>query len=409
MAIFIVRAVDIGPAAADHFSDDNGKVYEDAVNRLAEAGLTQGCAPHRFCGDDPISRGEAAAFLSRARNLPASSIDHFVDDDTSIFESGIDKVAAAGITFGCNPPTNTAYCPNDNVTRGQMAAFIMRTLGLRPIIPPPPTSRTTQLLVGAGDVTGCDDAGSETAALLDRLVAQDPDTIVFVAGDLAYGEGTPEQFAQCYHPTWGRHKDRTRPSPGNHEYETPDAAGYFDYFGAAAGTPGQGYYSYQAGGWHVVVLNSNCGDIGGCEAGSPQERWLRQDLASSGAACTLAYWHHPLFSSGTHGGSVSVQPLFRALYQSGAEVVINGHDHDYERFAPQDPSGNLDPVRGVRQFVAGTGGRGIRSFEAVVPNSEARIGVFGVLALRLHAGGYEWEFVPVPGSTSVDVGTGSCH
>jgi hypothetical protein len=265
------------------------------------------------------------------------------------------------------------------------------------------------LLVGAGDITGCDDEASVTAALLDRLVAQNPDSIVFTAGDLAYGEGTAEQFAQCYDPTWGRHKLRTRPSPGNHEYGTPGATGYFDYFGAAAGIPGQGYYSYQAGSWHVVVLNSNCGDIGGCEVGSPQEQWLRQDLASSGAACTLAYWHHPLFSSGTHGGADSVQPLFRALYEHGAEVVITGHDHDYERFAPQDPDGNFDAVRGIRQFVAGTGGRGIRSFEAVVPNSEARLGVFGVLALRLYADGYDWEFVPEPGSTAVDVGTGSCH
>jgi hypothetical protein len=265
------------------------------------------------------------------------------------------------------------------------------------------------LLVGAGDITGCDDAGSVTAALLDQLVAQHPDSVVFVAGDLAYGEGTPEQFAQCYDPTWGRHKERTRPSPGNHEYGTPGATGYFDYFGAAAGTPGQGYYSYQAGSWHVVVLNSNCGDIGGCEVGSPQELWLRQDLAASRAACTLAYWHHPLFSSGTHGGEASVQPLFSALYDHGAEVVINGHDHDYERFAPQDPEGNRDPVRGIREFVAGTGGRGIRSFEVVVPNSEARLETFGVLALRLYADGYDWEFVPEPGSTSIDVGTGSCH
>ena len=265
------------------------------------------------------------------------------------------------------------------------------------------------LLVGAGDIAGCGEGAEITAALLEELIATNGDAIVFTAGDNAYSDGTPQEFADCYDPTWGRHKARTRPAPGNHDYNTPDATGYFGYFGAVAGTSGEGYYSYEAGSWHVVVLNSNCGDIGGCEAGSPQEQWLLQDLASSGSQCTLAYWHHPLFSSGTHGGSDSMRPLFRALYEHGAEVVIAGHDHDYERFAPQDPDGNHDPVNGIRHIVAGTGGRSIRSFDTAVPNSEVRIEAFGILALGLYPKGYEWEFVPEPGSTETDAGVGTCH
>jgi hypothetical protein len=267
------------------------------------------------------------------------------------------------------------------------------------------------LLMGAGDISDCaNDGDSITAEMLDEAVAEDPEAIVFTTGDNVYGEGTPEQFAQCYEPTWGRHKDRTRPSAGNHEYATTDAEGYFAYFGEAAGEPGQGYYSYEAGAWQVLVLNSNCDEIGGCDAGSPQETWLRQELESSEAACTVAYWHSPLFSSGQHGNDPTVQALFTALYDDGAEVVINGHDHNYERFAPQDPQGTHDPVAGVRQFVVGTGGRGNREFGDLVPNSEARfIDTFGILKMSLYDNGYEWEFVPEDGSGFTDVGVEACH
>ncbi len=205
-------------------------------------------------------------------------------------------------------------------------------------------------------------------------------------------------------------RHRTRPSPGNHDYITPDASGYFGYFEEAAGNQSEGYYGYEAGEWQVLALNSNCDEIGGCDLGSPQQQWLSGELASSDALCTLAYWHHPLFSSGLHGGERSVQPLFQALYDDGAEVVVSGHDHHYERFAPQDANGTHDPVAGVREFVAGTGGTGNRPIALIAANSESRFtDAFGILKLSLYSDGYEWEFVSEGGSGFTDVGIGVCH
>jgi hypothetical protein len=262
------------------------------------------------------------------------------------------------------------------------------------------------VLVGAGDIAGCSslEGAEATAKLLDAIAGT-----VFTAGDNAYPSGTATQFSECYGPTWGRHKGRTRPALGNHDYGTGDATAYFAYFGAAAGTPGTGYYSYDLGAWHVVVLDSNCARVG-CEAGSPQERWLRADLSAHGNRCSLAIWHHPRFSSGGHGDSVATQPLWQALYDAGAEIVISGHDHDYERFAPQDAEGSLDAARGIREFVVGTGGRSTRPFTTPKANSEVRdTGTFGVLKLTLRPGAYEWRFVPVEGRTFTDSGAGSCH
>ncbi len=263
------------------------------------------------------------------------------------------------------------------------------------------------VLVGAGDIGSCGDlAGAEgTADLLDGI----PGTI-FTAGDNAYPDGKPEQFANCYGPTWGQYKARTRPAPGNHEYHAQGASPYFNYFGAAAGEPDKGYYSYDLGTWHTVAINSNCGEIGGCNSGSPEELWLRNDLASHPAPCTLAYWHQPLFSSGQHGNDYEMKPIWRALYEAGADVIVSGHDHDYERFAPQDPNGVRDPARGIREFVVGTGGKSLRSFRIPVANSEARSNdVFGVLKLTLRPKSYDWEFVPVAGKTFRDSGSGVCH
>ena len=215
----------------------------------------------------------------------------------------------------------------------------------------------TRSLVAVGDIAQCPGNAAITAALVDGL----PGTIAAL-GDTVYENGTPEEYATCYEPTWGRHKARTRPAVGNHEYRTPGASGYFSYFGAAAGEPGKGYYSYTLGAWHVVALNTNCAEIGGCEPGSAQERWLRADLAAHPARCTVAYMHHPAFSSGnTHGGSPSVRPLLRALQDEGVELILSGHDHDYERFAPQTVEGAANPA-GVRQFVVGTGGASLREF-----------------------------------------------
>jgi calcineurin-like phosphoesterase family protein len=263
------------------------------------------------------------------------------------------------------------------------------------------------ILVGAGDIADCKDlTGAEaTAKLLDQL----PGTVMAV-GDLAYPDGSKENFV-CYDKTWGRAKSRTRPAAGNHEFHSAGGTPYFDYFGAAAGDPKTGYYSYELGAWHVVVLNSECQDVGGCDAGSPQEKWLRADLAAHPVACTLAYWHKPLFSSGSaHGNDPTVKALFQALYEANADLVIHGHDHDYERFAPQTPDGAADPARGVREFVAGTGGKNHRPFGEPKPNSEIRDATaFGVLKLTLKPGGYDWQFIPEAGKTFTDSGSGNCH
>ena len=265
------------------------------------------------------------------------------------------------------------------------------------------------VLVGAGDIASCDDlAGAEaTAKLIDKI----PGT-VFAAGDLAYPDGSDENFSKCYNPTWGRFKDRTRPAPGNHEYHSDGASGYAHYFGAAAGDPKKGYYSYDLGAWHILALNSECDEVGGCDAKSPQGQWLRQDLEQHPAACTLAYFHKALFSSGgKHGNDAAMKPLWDALYHAGADVVLNGHDHDYERFAPQDPDGKADPNHGIREFVVGSGGKNShRTMGIAKPQSEVRNDdTFGVLKLTLHAKGYDWEFVPEAGKKFSDSGSGTCH
>jgi len=273
----------------------------------------------------------------------------------------------------------------------------------------PPVAKDDQaaVLVGAGDIADCKNlVGAEaTAKLLDLI----PGTVMAV-GDLAYPDGSKENFT-CYDKTWGRARSRTRPALGNHEFHAAGATPYFDYFGMAAGDPKTGYYSYELGPWHIIVLNSECKDVGGCDSGSPQERWLRADLAAHPVACTLAYWHKPLFSSGSaHGNDLTVKMLWDALYDANADVVINGHDHDYERFAPQAPDGTLDSARGIREFVVGTGGKGLRPFGAPKPNSEVRnTEAFGVLKLTLHAKGYDWQFVPEEGKTYGDSGSGVCH
>jgi hypothetical protein len=267
------------------------------------------------------------------------------------------------------------------------------------VAPPAPVG---QVFVGSGDIAVCSTLGDEaTAALLDSI----PGT-VWTAGDNAYPDGRVQDFANCYEPSWGRHKARTRPSPGNHEYNTSGATPYYAYFGANAGPAGLGYYSYDLGDWHIISLNSNISR----SAGSPQEQWLRADLASTTAKCVLAYWHHPRFSSGSHGSSTAQQALFQALYDYDADVVLVGHDHNYQRFAPQTPTGEADPVRGIRQFVVGTGGRDLYTFTTPIANTEAyNSDTWGVLKLTLYAETYAWEFVPVAGSTYTDMGSGACH
>ncbi len=268
-------------------------------------------------------------------------------------------------------------------------------------------AETAALLTGAGDIADCRDlVGAEATA---RLLEKTPGTVMAI-GDLAYPDGSEANFA-CYDRTWGRVKSRTRPAPGNHEFHTLGAAYYFQYFGTAAGDPGKGYYSYELGTWHIVVLNSECQAAGGCGAASPQGQWLKADLAAHPVACTLAYFHKPLFSSGgAHGDDLTVKPFWDALYAANADVVVSGHDHDYERFAPQNPEALADNARGIREFVVGTGGKNHRPFGVVKPNSEVRdVKAFGVLKLTLHPGRYEWEFVPEEGKIFRDAGNGTCH
>ena len=263
------------------------------------------------------------------------------------------------------------------------------------------------VLVTAGDIASCQSTGdSQTAALLDAF----PYAPVLPLGDDAYPNGTAFEFRNCYAPTWGRAKARSKPTPGNHDYLTPGAQGYFGYFGSLAGDPRTGYYSYDLGSWHVISLNSNCPSLpGGCGPGSPEDLWLRQDLLLHPAACTLAYWHHPRFSSGTEGPDVGLTSLWQTLYDNGADVVLNGHDHGYERFAPQDSSGRLDALHGIREFTVGTGGASHGSFPTPQPNSELRNNdSYGVLRMILHPTSYDWEFVPVAGKTFTDSGTAAC-
>ncbi|HEV1992834.1 MAG TPA: metallophosphoesterase [Candidatus Acidoferrum sp.] len=268
------------------------------------------------------------------------------------------------------------------------------------------------VLVGAGDIASCQDP--EGARATAKLIEQIPGT-VFAAGDLAYEKGSAEEFKNCYHPAWGRFKDRTKPALGNHEYVEPTASGYFRYWGAQAGPQGKGYYSYDLGDWHIVVMNTNCDakNLGGCGGGSPQETWLKEDIAKHPNACILAYGHHALFSSGifkNHAVHPELKQLWQDLYAAHADLVLAGHEHSYERFAPQEPEGNADPAHGIREIVAGTGGRSLDLLGFATPNSEIREwDTYGVLKLTLSPGKYTWGFIPEEGKSFRDSGSGVCH
>ena len=270
----------------------------------------------------------------------------------------------------------------------------------------------TFVLVGAGDIASC--KNPEGAKATAKLIEQIPGT-VFAAGDLAYERGSAEDFKNCYDLTWGRFKDRTKPALGNHEYANRTASGYFQYWGAQAGPAGKGYYSYDLGAWHIVALNTNCDakSLGGCAAGSPEETWLKGDLAKHPKACILAYGHHALFSSGvfkSHAVHPELKQLWEDLYAAHADLVLAGHEHSYERFAPQDPEGKADPANGIREIVVGTGGRSHDLLGFSTPNSEAREWeTYGVLKLTLSPGKYTWEFIPEEGKTFHDSGSGACH
>jgi hypothetical protein len=244
----------------------------------------------------------------------------------------------------------------------------------------------------------------------DLVMSLRPDAVLAL-GDTQYEAGTPADYRGSYDPTWGRFKSITRPVIGNHEYGHRSGAGYFSYFGPLAGpnVPG-GYYSFDLGTWHLVALNTNCTKVA-CGAGSPQEQWLRADLATHANRCVAAFTHQALFSSGQEGPEPLATPLFDALYEANADLMLTSHNHDYERFAPQTSTGLADPVRGIREFVVGTGGRDLQPFKrTIAPNTEAlNSNTFGVLALRLHPSSFDWQFVPEAGSTYTDSGSQACH
>ena len=269
------------------------------------------------------------------------------------------------------------------------------------------TTSSTVTVIAAGDIAECR-WGSPRGAEATARVIETISGIVLALGDLTYPNGAKAEYENCYEPTWGRFRYRTRPTPGNHEYNSRGARPYFAYWGPAAGPDSAGFYSFDTGDWHLVALNSN---ILGTALATKQEEWLKEDLNQHQGMCTLAYFHHPRFSSGWHRDNPRLDSLWHLLYKSHVDVVLNGHEHDYERFAPLDPDGHVDEQHGIRQFIVGTGGAQlIELFPGIHPNSQARESTsYGVLVLRLASRSYQWQFLSAPRGTSLDQGSASCR
>ena len=388
------------------------RTEQSAVTALAQWALQAGTGTHTVCnfslgGTTPapvatvsVSPATANVLIGATVQLTATPKDA---NGTPLSgrvmtwasnNTGVATVSASGLVTGEGVGTATITATSEGKSG---------TAAITVIAPPPPGSDV--VFIGAGDIGDCTRTSDDsTGALIARL---NPDA-VFSAGDNAYPDGTATEFATCFDPAWGRFKAKIHPVPGNHEYHQTGALPYFQYFGAAAGDPAKGYYSYDLGDWHIIALN---GEIS-AGAGSAQETWLKADLAASTKTCTMAYIHRPRFSAGYHGSNSSMQAMWQDLYDAGAELWIAGHNHDYERFAPQTATGVADPARGLREFVVGTGGAGTEAWSTTPPiaNEEAWANpVFGVLKLTLRAGGYDWEFIPIAGYTFTDSGSGTCH
>jgi hypothetical protein len=326
---------------------------------------------------------------------------------------------ATSVASPTAPAATVTSNPNTTPTSTSVPTFTASPIPSPTRTSTPITTGGDPIIAAAGDIA-CDpsdgsfNGGNGTTnncrqkAVSDLFVGKNF-SAVLALGDIQYEDGTSSKYLQSFDPSWGRAKNLIRPAVGNHEYLTAGASGYYNYFGTAAGDKTKGYYSYDIGAWHIIALNSNCSQVGGCGAGSPQEQWLKADLAAHPTMCTLAYWHHPRFSSGQHGSSTSYDAFWKALYAARAEIVLNGHDHDYERFALQSPSGAADP-NGIQEFVVGTGGKNHYQFMSVQPNSVVRNpDTYGILKLTLHATSYDWQFVPEPGKTFTDSGTMNCR
>ena len=372
-----------------------------ATNRFDVQRIDAARAPASTIRDVSVAPATASIDVGATAQLTATARDKkgAVVAATFAWSSSapsIATVSASGLVTGIAPGAATISA----VAGGRTGSATVTVNGAPP---PPPTG---EVVIAAGDIAQCGSSNDEaTAAVVSGIAGT-----VILLGDVVYESGSTAEFTNCFHPSWGAFRDRTRPAVGNHEYQTPGATGYYAYFGSAAGDPAKGYYSYDLGDWHIIALNSNC-SIVSCAAGSAQETWLRADLAATTKSCVLAYWHHPRFNSGAdHGNSSSVAPFWNALHAAGAELVLNGHEHLYERFAPQTPAAVADPAAGIRQITVGTGGRGLDGWGTIKANSEVRQNsAHGVLKLTLGAGTYAWEFKPVAGKTFADTGTGTCH
>ena len=340
---------------------------------------------------------DAESQLSTGVDLHAAADDDWAEE-TITYANAPRTGARAATSLPVTAGTTVSLDATRLVAGGGSATLAIKHSG------PTAVAFASREVAGEGDKSQC--RQKYTSDLLLKLDL----TAVLTLGDNQYEDGALAAYRASYHPSWGRVKSITHPVPGNHEYLTPGAAGYFDYFGAQAGERNKGYYAFDVGKWRLYAINSNCSQVGGCGAGSPQLEWLKADLAANPRSCALAYSHHPRFSSGQHGSFRSMAVIWRTLDAAGAELFLSGHDHNYERFAPQSPAGRSDLAKGIRQFVVGTGGKNPRPLRSEQPNSEVRNDdAFGVLELKLHPKGYEWRFVPEQDATFTDSGSGACH
>jgi PKD domain-containing protein/calcineurin-like phosphoesterase family protein len=400
---------------------DNGRTSSSPASPPANHAPTASLS----VSPNPVGTGQTVTFNASASSDPDGSIVSYKWDldANGSFETDSGSSATTARSYSSAGKVTVKLRVTDN---GGATADATRNLTVNAPAPsPPPPSGSDPVIAAAGDIA-CDPAdgnfnsGNGTAGACRQKYTSDllmgaGLAKVLTLGDNQYEDATLTKYLASFDPAWGRVRGLIRPAIGNHEYHTSGAAGYFDYFNGAgvssgpAGDRTNGYYSFDVGSWHLIALNSNCSNVS-CSAGSAQEQWLRADLAAHQNICTLAYWHHPRFSSGTHGNNSSVQPLWQALYDGNADVALNGHDHVYERFAPQNATGGSDPARGIREFVVGTGGKNHYSFTTTLPNSEVRNSdTYGVLRLTLRASGYDWRFEPEAGKSFSDSGSGACH